>query len=193
MPKPQAPAADDEPTKWQRMTAHNLHWYRHCSEELEAAQAGGCASQGQPASSSTTEPAASSSSRIVSPPPYPKGVQPPTELPKTPTEDLARLRLGGTQALSFAPQRHLNMVCGRPVLVPGSCKSPHPSMSTVVSLPPCAETFCFLVLALPCLWPLPFACLGSELFPVSPPSAFASSPFHQVPHVAPWMSVLQSG
>ena len=54
-------------------------------------------------------------------------------------EDIARLRLGGTQALSFAQQRHITMVCGRPVVVPRSSKRPHLSMSRVLSLLPCAE------------------------------------------------------
>ena len=116
MPKPNRPSADDEETKWQRKTAHNLHWYKVRSKELDDEERGWQAAQGQAASSGTTsEPAAASSSWSPPPPPFSKGVQPPKELAQTPAEEQARPRLGGTLALSFVPQRHITIVwssCG---------------------------------------------------------------------------------
>ena len=46
-----------------------------------------------------------------------EGVQPRGQ-PKTPTEELAALRLGRTAPAAFNLQRHAVMVCGRPVVVP---------------------------------------------------------------------------
>ena len=61
------------------------------------------------------------------------------KLPKTPLQEYERLRLGGCHALSFAPQKHIHMICGRPVVVPSSSKEDHEPAAMVVSLPPCAD------------------------------------------------------
>ena len=152
MPKPKMPPRDDEPTKWQRTTAHNLEWYKKTSKELEDEETGTIGGQvGPPSPPSTTEPAAASSSWEPRPPPFPKGVQHPGALPKTPAEDNARLRLGGGQALSFVQKRHITMVCGRAAVVPGSSKAPRLSISMSLRLPPCAEASSSLCLICPVL------------------------------------------
>ena len=154
MPKPKMPEPADEKTKWQRNSAFNLEFYKKKSKDLEneAAATMPKSAAPPPPPPPTGASAAASSSSTGKAPPWSKGVEHRGEMPKTPAEDHTRLRLGGGHAPSFVPQKHIAMVCGRPVVVPGSCKAPRWYIFMRLSLPSCAETSSSLCL----LWPFSF-------------------------------------